>query len=363
MRRVVVTGVGIVSPAGAGTAPFLAALAANRPLGEEIVHFGARGRPRAHRVARIPPFDREQLLSARKLRRMAELSQIWTLACLLAHRDARLQDADGETSPPEKRGTFVGTGLGCTDTSWEYLEGMFKDGMAAASPFLFAESVANAAGGHSAIELDARGVSVTITCGDASAASAVAAGTRALREGRLEIAYCGGVELMTEPLLGALATLGGPPHVGEGAACLVLETLESARRRRSAVLAEIAGAGWASDPAAPASSWGCDADVFAAAMRRALSRNEERAPVGSTLLHACGWRVSDRAERLAVERTCPGVPCWSVTPIFGAHAAAGGLAAAAAACRASTDGSVLLHAHAWGGAVCALLFRAPAAGA
>ena len=360
MRRVVVTGVGVVSPAGTGIAPLLAALEADLPLGEEIRGTGARGRTRLQRVARVPPFDRAQLLPARKLRRMAELSQLWTIACLLAHRDAGLDRAEGAAAP-EKKGTFVGTGLGCTDATWAYLEGMYKDGMAAASPFLFAESVANAAGGHSAIELDARGICVTMTCGDASAAAAVGGGARALREGRLDIAYCGGVELMTNPLVGVLAIRGGPAHVGEGAACLVLETLESARRRKAPVLAEITGAGWASDPEAPATSWSCNHSTFAAAMRRALARQEKDhgdAQVGSVLLHACGWSEADRAERRAAEAVCAGAPRWAVTQVFGAHAAAGGLALAAAARRASTDGCILAHAHAWGGAACSLLFRA-----
>ncbi|MCI0659250.1 MAG: hypothetical protein L0170_19520, partial [Acidobacteria bacterium] len=293
MNRVVITGVGVLSPAGVGVETFRRALSEGRPLGEAVDRPGRHRRPNPLKVAKIPKFDREQYLPARKLRRMGELSQIWTLACLLARSDAGLEQE--APAPPEKRGTFLGTGLGCIDTTWEYLEGMLKDGMGSASPYLFAESVANAPAGHSAIEMDARGTCVTLTCGDASAAAALATAARALRDGRLEMAYCGGVELMTEPLLRVLAPLGGPSHLGEGAVCLILETLQRAKNRKARILAEIVGVGLASDPQAPATSWSCDPQVFASAMRRGLagSREEEETgpPPSSLLLHACGWQA------------------------------------------------------------------------
>ncbi|MCI0568071.1 MAG: hypothetical protein L0Z52_07770 [Acidobacteria bacterium] len=361
MNRVVVTGIGVLSPAGVGLETFQSALSEGRPLGEAMKRSGRHGVPRLLTVAKIPQFDREQYLPARKLRRMGELSQIWTLACLLARTDARL-DAEEASTPPEKRGTFMGTGLGCTDTTWEYLEGMLKDGMGSASPYLFAESVANAPAGHSAMETDARGTCVTLTCGDASAAAALGTAARALRDGRLEMAYCGGVELMTEPLLRVLAPLGGPSHLGEGAVCLILETLQRAKNRKARILAEIVGVGLASDPQAPATSWSCDPQVFASAMRRGLagSREEEETgpPPSSLLLHACGWQASDEAERVAGEAVCPGVRQWAITSLFGTHAAAGGLTLVAAVLRAREHGSILLHAHAWGGGAYSLQLRA-----
>jgi 3-oxoacyl-(acyl-carrier-protein) synthase len=362
VNRVVVTGIGILSPAGVGAEVFQSALGDGRPLGKEIAPPGRHGRPCPLRVAKLSPFDREQHLSARKLRRMGELSQIWTLACLLARSDAGL-DTQRNSAPPERRGTFLGTGLGCTDITWDYLEGMFKDGMASASPYLFAESVASAPAGHSAIEMDARGPCVTLTCGDASAAAALGTAVRALRDGRLEMAYCGGVELMTEPVLRVLACVGGPSHLGEGAACLILETLQHAKNRNARILAEISGIGLVSDPHAPATSWSCNPQVFSSAMRRALAgalndTGADSPSVGSLLLHACGWKRADEAERDAGEAVCPGVRQWAITPVFGTHAAAGGLALAAAVMAARGHGSILLNAHAWGGSAYSLLFRA-----
>jgi 3-oxoacyl-[acyl-carrier-protein] synthase II len=359
VNRVVVTGVGVLSPAGVGVEAFQSALSAGRPLGETLERPGRHGRARTLTVAQIPRFDREHYLSARSLRRMGELSQLWTLACLLARSDAGL-DRQEPSAAPEMRGTFLGTGLGCTDTTWEFLEGMFKDGMSTASPYLFAESVASAPAGHSAIEMDARGTCVTLTCGDASAAAALGTAARALRDGRLEMAYCGGAEVMTEPVLRALAPLGGPSHLGEGAVCLVLETAQCAKNRNARILAEVSGLGLASDPHAPATSWSRDPQVFSLAMRRALAGagREEKTRVGSVLLHACGWQDSDEAERVAGETVCPGVRQWAITPVFGTYAASGGLALAAAVLQTRGHGPILLHAHAWGGSAYALLFCA-----
>jgi 3-oxoacyl-(acyl-carrier-protein) synthase len=368
VSRVVITGLGCLSPAGCGVDPLVEALASRSMLGAAREVPVPLRRSGNLRVAKIPSFDREALLPARKLRRMGEASQLWTLACREAHLHAGLEQpaAEARTAPPEMRGTFLGTGFGCTDTTWDYLEGVFRDGMATASPFLFAESVANSPAGHSAIELDARGTCVTLTCGDASAAAATIAGERALRDGRLELAYCGGLELMSTPLLNALASLAGPSLLGEGAACLVLETLRSARTRGARIFAELAGSGMASDPRASATSWTARPEPIREAMRRALDAAAKLDPegpacIGKVMLHACGRAESDAAERRAADAVCPGVLQDSVSPILGSHAAAGGLALLAAALEVERSGSVLLSAHAWGGSAYALVLRSLAA--
>jgi 3-oxoacyl-(acyl-carrier-protein) synthase len=357
MNRVVVTGIGCLSGAGIGPEALQSALQAGRPLGDVVEQPARRGRARRLRVAPVPPFERERYLPPRRLRRMGELSQIWTIACLMARTDARLA-ADSTSPPPERRGVLLGTGFGCTDTTWAYLEGLHRDGMAAASPFLFAESVANAPSGHAAIETDSRGICITMTCGDASAAAAVIAAERALRQGRLDLAFCGGLEMLSPTLLRALATVGEASHLGAGAACFVLETLDSAARRGARVIAEIAGSGLASDPGCGASCWSIDPAPAALAMRRALDaggQREQGAP-GSVLLHACGWAPGEAAERAAAATACPDAATRSITPVVGAHAAAGGLALVSAAIEADAAG-VLVSAQAWGGAAYALWLR------
>lgn len=358
MSRVVVTGIGCLSGAGNGPENLRTALQAGAPLGDFVEQPGKRGRGRRLRVATIPPFERERYLGARRLRRMGELSQIWTIACLMAQSDAGRKDTESPWPAPERRGVLLGSGFGCTDMTWDYLEGLHRDGMAAASPFLFAESVANAPSGQAAIETDSRGICMTLTCGDASAAAAMIAAERVLRSGRADLVFCGGLEILSPPLRRVLAAVGDPAHLGEGAACFVLETHDSAVRRGARIIAEVSGSGMASDPGCAPNRWSRDPAPMAAAMRRALDaggRGEPGAP-GSVMLHGCGWTPAEEAERAAAASACPGAPLRSVAPVVGAHAASGGLALVAAALDAGPEG-MLVSSQAWGGAAYAVWLR------
>jgi 3-oxoacyl-[acyl-carrier-protein] synthase II len=319
------------------------------------------------RVARLAPFDRQAFLSSKKLRRMGECSQLWVTCCLMARSDAGRDEAEGLLPPPERRGIFLGTGFGCIDTTWDYLAGLVREGAAAASPFHFAESVANAPAGHSAIELDTRGANITLTSGDASAATSLEMAARAIREGRLDLAFCGGVDLMPEPLLRVLATLGAPPFVGEGCACLLLEEMDLARERKARIYGEVAGGALASDPTAPATEWSRDVDVIARVMERALVSAAGEGPPGKGIqkifLHAATPRETVLAERSAAERLLPGVPCVTVAKKLGSLTAAGAFSLVAAALetgnpgRNSSGGEVLVLASSWGGSLVSLVLR------
>jgi 3-oxoacyl-[acyl-carrier-protein] synthase II len=323
------------------------------------------------RVGYLPPIERERFLPARRLRRMGTSAQIWTIASLLARADA-FGERVAPMPPPERRGMSVGTAFGGVDTTWEYVSGLLRDGLPAANPFLFSESVANAPAGHAAIELDTRGGSVTFTCAEVSAATAVDWAARAIAEDRLDLAYAGGVDLMPEPLLRILAALRGPCFVGEGAVCLVLESLSSARGRGARIHAEVAGSGLAADPSASAHGYGRDPRPLEAALGTARERLESiaRAGRGGTairkiLFQACGDPEAEAAERSAAGRIVPEAGRECVSTCFGAFAAGGGLGLAAAvldlADRPETGppAGVLVSGHAGGGGIVALGFLPP----
>ena len=372
MGRVVITGLGCVTAAGVGIEPFRAAFSSDLPAGEVVAIAAARGRKRPLRLARLAPFDRQAYLPPRKLRRMGELSQLWVICCLMARSDAGWDGAGDLLPPPEKRGTFLGTGFGCTETTWDYVTGMLRDGAATANPYLFSESVANAPAGHSAIEMDTRGADITLTCGDASAAMALDMAARAVAEGKLEMAYCGGAELMSEPLVRVLVSLRSPAFLGEGGACLILESLDLARSRKARIYAEVAGSALGSDPLSPAADYGRDADAIERVVRRALSSAGAEGAVSANtvrkvFLHAAGGKA-EAAEREAVGRICPEAPAEAVAANLGNLAAAGGLGLLAAAMEAGgpagdTTGSPLLlvNSFGWGGSLASLVFRSASA--
>ena len=356
MTRVVVTGVATLTAAGVDTARFCEALEAGRSFGRPETMRTVRGREVEMSLARLAPFEREPLLPPARLRRMSELSQVWTIACLVARADAGL---DGATfHPPPRRGVYLGTGFGCIDATWDYLQGLVRDGTAQASPLLFSESVSNAPAGHSAIELEAQGASETLTTSDGSAAAAVASAYRAVRDGRVGVAYAGGVELLLDPLPRVLAGIGAPRFLGEGCACLVLESLDAARARGARVHAEIAGVALAADPECPAGNWSRNPEPIAALLRRA-SRAADGVSVERVFLHVCGASASREAERSAAEQVWPG--CTPIVParVFGDLAAAGGISLAAAVLSASRSTATVALASAWGGALFALTAKAP----
>lgn len=370
MNRAAITGIGYVGPAGQGIAALDGALRARSPLGQLERIETLRGRAREMRVARTAPFDRESFLPSRKLRRMGEASQVWVIACQLARADAGLKEAgDGDNPcPPDRRGTYLGTGFGCTDATWEYLTGMFMDGPGLANPFLFSESVANAAAGHGAIEFDTRGCSLTFTCGDASALTAVEFAARAIRDGRVEMAYCGGVEVLSQPLVRVLSTIASPSFAGEGCICFLLESFDFARARGARIHGELIGGGLTSDPAAGACDWSRDPGPMRAAMRRAIDASAEaepgiRPPISRVFLHACGAPATDAAEREAAASVGSRAELREITSITGTFAAAGGIGLAAALGaggeRSASDFS-LVNSLSWGGGSVALLLRSAA---
>ncbi len=272
MRSVVVTGVAVITAAGEGVAAFDEALRRAEPLGEERVVPLPRGRRGRLRVAPLGDWDAGRHLSPRERRKMAPEAQALCSAFLAAVRDSGAAD---RPVPPERVGTLLGSGFGCMATTEEYLRGLFTEGMATVSPFLFAESLASSPLGHAAIQLDARGPSLALACGDASACVAISEAWRQIRRGRIDRAVCGTFELASPSLIQVVARLAareaGPASIGDGVAAFVLEEEQQARAAGAPVLARIVGAGAAGDPRARPTDWSHDPSVWAAAHDAALA--------------------------------------------------------------------------------------------
>lgn len=370
MSRVVVTGIGSVTGAGIGVASLRYALEKGSPVGRDEEVETLRGGTRTIQVSRIGSFDREAFLSSRRLRRMSEASQIWVISCLLARTDAGLDDLPAQHRPaPEKCGIFAGTGFGSTDVTWDYVQGMLQDGPGMANPFLFSESVANAPAGHAAIDLDLRGTNVTITSGDASATTALYLAARAIRSGKLDMAWCGGFEVISEPLLrviGALGSIGNgrdSVHIGEGSICLVIESLETAKKRGTRIYAELVGTGLTSDPRAGATQWSTTVAPHQRAMRRAIrqARGVEDRPVSLTKVLIPSTDGNGAVREAAASLLDKGTPVSVITSVLGAFTAGGGVDLAAGVIACDEDGAsgdhVMVNASSWGGTIVSHVLR------
>jgi len=344
VRGSVVTGLHVACAAGEGASALEAAL--------------LKGEISGGRVARIAGFDPERALRPGEARRMSAESRLVTASCLAAAADAGVA---ARPYPPERTGTFLGSAFGSLSVTCDYLRGILEDGMAAASPALFAESLASAPLGHAAMALDARGPSFGFTAGDLSMIAALDEGRRAIGSGAIDRAYVSAFELMPDILveiLSRLAARGGRPvRAGEGVATLVLEAEETARETGASVRARISGMALAGDPAASPTDWSRDPAAWEATCSRALARasgGEGSLPPLAAIVTQSPPSPASRAEAAALERILAPrgrAEIVDVHRVVGSFAGAGGIAMAAAIVLAGRrGGDVLVSAGSWGGA-------------
>jgi 3-oxoacyl-[acyl-carrier-protein] synthase II len=249
---VAVTGIGIVSAIGIGPRQFWAALAAGR---SGIAPAAAvAGGPRL--AAAVGGFAAREFITSAHHRRMDPLSRMVVAAGRMALDDAR---ALGGVEA-ERAGIVCGAAIGNASESAQQLDRLFLKGPAAVSPMLFPNLVLNAPASYAAMEFGFTGVNFTVAQAEISGETAIALGADAVRAGRADLVLAGGGDeiaaVVVHVLQRARALAGqrggrewASPYdaarsglvCGEGAAMLVLEPIERARRRGAAIYACIAG--------------------------------------------------------------------------------------------------------------------------
>ena len=271
--RVVVTGVGIVSPLGPLPA-FWDGLCSGTSAVAPIDAFDPGPTP-PRCAARVRDFHPKDHIPRALLRRMDRLSQMVVTACRTALADAALAFTAAEA---EEAGIVVGTAFGNLVESEEFLRGLFAKGPALTNPLTFPNLVLNAPAGYVAIDLGLRGPNLTVCCGEASGEAALAVAYDTIVSGQGDVLLAGGGDEIAPVLfhiykdLGVLSPAGGrtrrytvdagapePRHaeapewsspfdrhrngvvMGEGAAMLVLERADRAAARGAPVYAELAG--------------------------------------------------------------------------------------------------------------------------
>jgi 3-oxoacyl-[acyl-carrier-protein] synthase II len=340
LRRVVITGGGVVSPLGDSPAALHEALVAGRRARRAIELFSTAGLA-CHEGGEIRPFEPQQYLGERNLRPLDRTSRLLVVAAQLALADSGW---DAATLAAAEAGLVVGTTFCSVRTIAEFDRRSRLLGPAHASPFEFANSVINAAAGQTAIWHRLRGVNSTIAAGEASALLAIAQATEMLRAGRVGAVLAGGVEeLCFESFLGYLragrlcgsrdGAAGEWPvpyearrngfSLSEGAALLMLEDAEGAVARGARVRAEVLGWGTAfvagrAAPGALAEDRYGGEDATAAAVARAVGlaltdAGTAAAEIGCVSASANGSPLGDRAE------------AHGLAAALGAAAAAGGV--------------------------------------
>lgn len=263
-RRVVVTGMGCISPVGNTVKDTWEALLAGRSGAAPITHFDA-SRHKTRFAAEVKGFDAVAMFGTREARKMDRFTQFATAAALEALEQAGLKIADDNR---DRVGILIGTGIGGLGTILEQHEVMRERGPDRVSPFLVPMMISDSAAGMLAIRVGARGPNMAIATACASGNNAIGDAMETIRRGAADVMIAGGAEASLLPLamagmnvMGALSTRNDDPEtasrpfdktrdgfvMGEGAGMLILEELEYATARGANILCELTGYGTTDD--------------------------------------------------------------------------------------------------------------------
>ncbi|MCF7940691.1 MAG: beta-ketoacyl-ACP synthase II [Spirochaetia bacterium] len=268
-RRVVVTGMGVVSPLGHTIEQMWAAIQAGKSGIGPLTKFDTEGY--TSKVAgEVRDFDPSLVMDRKEMRGMADFTIYAMYAAIHAMRDAGL-DRDGEQDgyDPYKTGVYLGNGIGGFEVAEHGVESLLSRGPRAVPPMTIPKLIANEGAGNIAIRYGIKGPCATIVTACASGTDALGAAYQAISHGMVDLAVSGGAEGAITRLgvagfckIQALSTrYNDTPEkacrpfsvdrdgfiLGEGAGILILEELEHARARGAHIYGEICGYGMTCD--------------------------------------------------------------------------------------------------------------------
>ncbi|HKI56193.1 MAG TPA: beta-ketoacyl-ACP synthase II [Trueperaceae bacterium] len=350
MRRVVITGVGPVTPIGNGADAFLRGQHEARNGIRDITHFDAA--ELSVRIAGEVDVAVEDYMERKEAKRVDRFVQLALIGSALALQDAGLSE---DEVAGEQTGTCVGSGIGGLAT-WENESGVrFARNPMRMSPFFIPKLIANMASGHVAMRYGLLGPSSTVVTACATGSGNIGDAYRIIERGEADVMITGGTEAPITPMgiagfavMKALSTRNDSPETasrpftasrdgfvaGEGAGILVLEEYERARKRGARIYAEIIGYGTSADAyhvTAPAPG----GQGAVRCLKRALkSAQVDPAVVGYINAHGTSTPANDLNETLALKEIWGGaenVPPVSSTKSMTGHTlgAAGGIEAIA----------------------------------
>jgi 3-oxoacyl-[acyl-carrier-protein] synthase II len=283
-HRVVVSGIGMVTPIGTGKGTFAENLFAGRSGIRPITTFDTSRFP-SKLGAGVTDFNPKDFISIKNRRRMDRLSLMSTASARMALDDAGLAIT---ASNRDRIGIILGVTYGSTDVAARFMGSLFADGPNLVSPILVPNTVMNAPAGHASIELGFRGINSTVNHHEASAETAIAYAAAEIQKGRADVLLAGGADIFSDFFFEILTHFralspvdGGEegarpfdirrngPVVGEGAGVICLESWEHALERGAIPYCEIGGWGLSSSPAPP-TDWPEDPKGPTLAIERAL---------------------------------------------------------------------------------------------
>jgi len=309
---------GIISPVGIGLEENWRNITSGKSGIGTIGHFETEGLP-CRIAGMVPQFDPDSWMEKRDSRKMDRFIQFGMAAGIDALRDSGLEITEANA---DRVGVHIGSGIGGLETIEHNTRTYFERGPRRISPFYIPMSIINMISGNLSIHIGAKGPNLAMVTACATATHAIGDAGRLIEYGDADVMLAGGAEASITPTAMAgfgnaktLSSRNDDPEgasrpwdsgrdgfvMGEGAAVLVLEELEHARRRGARIYAELAGFGLSGDAyhmTSPSEGGEGAARCMGNAMRNAGVNADE---VGYVNAHGTSTPLGDIAETLAVK--------------------------------------------------------------
>lgn len=316
-RRVVITGMGAITPIGKNVEEFWKGIKEGKCGIDEITHFDTTDY-KVKLAAEVKEYNPEEYFDKRTSKRMDKFSQFAIIAAREAWQDSKL---DKETENMERVGVILGSGIGGLETIEGGNAALIGKGPDRVSPMYIPMSIVNMAAGNVAIELGAKGESISMVTACATGTHCIGESFRMIKHGYQDVVIAGGTESSITPTgvagftnIKALTqqtdkTRASIPFdkersgfvMGEGAGVVILEELEHAKARGAKIYAEIVGYGATSDAyhiTSPAPGGEGGARAMKIAMEEANIKPEEITYINA---HGTSTHLNDAGETSAVK--------------------------------------------------------------
>jgi 3-oxoacyl-[acyl-carrier-protein] synthase II len=316
--RVVVTGLGCVTPIGTGKDAFWNNLLAGKSGAVRITHFDPTNFA-CQVAAEVKDFDPSLYMDKKDARRIVRFIQFAIAASKIALEDAKLSITPDNA---DRAGTLIGSGIGGIGFLEEQAKVLFEKGPDKCSPFMVPWMIANMAAGLVSINLGLKGPNSCTVTACASGTNSIGDAAKIIERGDADIMFAGGSEAAITPLgmagfsaARALTTRNNEPErasrpfdrdrdgflMGEGSGMVVLESLEHAQRRGAHIYAEFAGYGMSSDAhhiTAPAPGGEGAIRAMALAIKDAGLKPEDIDHINA---HGTSTDLNDKFETMAIK--------------------------------------------------------------
>ncbi|OGN90309.1 MAG: beta-ketoacyl-[acyl-carrier-protein] synthase II [Chloroflexi bacterium RBG_13_48_10] len=357
-KRVVITGMGCISPLGNDVSTLWRNILAGKSGVGLITHYDT-SRFEVKIGAEVTDFDAVALFGARDARRMDRFVQFAMAAAIQAVKHANLEISEANR---DRIGVILGTGIGGMGTLFQQMEVYFSRGPDRVSPFLVPMMLPDTAAGMVAIQLGVRGPNMAVVSACASGTNAIGEAAEVIRRGDADVIITGGSEAVITPIamaglgvMNALSTRNSEPErasrpfdkgrngfvMGEGGAILIIESLDHAKARKAQILGEICGYGTSNDAyhiSAPSENGAGAALCMQSALDKAgLSVKD----IGYINAHGTSTQLNDKSETAAI-KTVFGNLAYSI-PVSSTKSMTGHLLGAAGALEALICVKVLLE--------------------